>query len=258
VPRSSASVTVIPACSALSRRTVMRRPIRQSRTRRLCRRPAGRFRTPRGSPAARVPTRRAVAQSMTMAAASCWAWRTRRRCRASARRWARRCWRHRRDPFSPGSGARRAAAFGAAADPHGAGRKLSWGTAEAGRDRGDPTGLVSQRRLERHRKLADRPEVLQIIGGACRRHRGRGLPVARPGPDHPQHRARLRLAGNQPGRHRARRPPILLDATIVPLEQLAHQRAFAVGPADPGPLGRDARAGPQRPVDAHPHGAELA
>jgi hypothetical protein len=68
--------------------------------------------TPRGSPTARVPARRA-AQPITMLAASCWAWRTRRRCRASASRCARRCWRH--PPGSGLAGSGRAAGGGAAA-----------------------------------------------------------------------------------------------------------------------------------------------
>jgi hypothetical protein len=50
VPRSSTSVTAMPAAPALSRRTLIRWPRRQSRTRWLCRRPAFRSRTPRGSP----------------------------------------------------------------------------------------------------------------------------------------------------------------------------------------------------------------
>ncbi len=102
-------VTVIPACWALSARALIRWPRRQSRVRRLCRRPAGMASTPRGSPTARVLTRQAAAQVITVWAASCWASRTRRRCRASASRWRRRCCRHRRDPFCPGAGARRAA-----------------------------------------------------------------------------------------------------------------------------------------------------
>ena len=110
VPRSSTSVTVMPAASALSARTEIRWPTRQSRVRWLCRRPARRLRTPRGSPTASVPTRLSTAHDTTCLAASCWACRTRRRCRASARPCARRCWRQRRDPRCPGLGARRAAA----------------------------------------------------------------------------------------------------------------------------------------------------
>ena len=55
VPRSSASITVIPATSALSDSAVIRCPIRQARTRWLCRRPVSRPSTPRGSPTASVP-----------------------------------------------------------------------------------------------------------------------------------------------------------------------------------------------------------
>jgi hypothetical protein len=110
VPRSSTSRTAIPAAAALSRKTAIRWPSRQSRVRWLCRCPAGRPRTPRGSPTARVPARCATAQFTTVLAASCWACRTRRACRASAARWRRRCARHRRDHRCPGFGARRAAA----------------------------------------------------------------------------------------------------------------------------------------------------
>ena len=48
VPRSSTRVRLIPAASALSFRTAIRWPMLQSRVRWLCRRPASRFRTPRG------------------------------------------------------------------------------------------------------------------------------------------------------------------------------------------------------------------
>jgi len=82
VPRSSTSVTVIPAVSALSARARIRWPIRQSRTRWLGLRPAFPARTPRGSPTARVPIRCCTAQLIRARAASCWAGRTRRRCRA--------------------------------------------------------------------------------------------------------------------------------------------------------------------------------
>ena len=109
-PRSSTSLTVIPAACALSRRARIKCPIRQARTRWLCRRPASRLRTPRGSPTASVPILPATAQPMTVLAASCWACRTRRWCRASAARWRRWCWRHRREPRCPGFGARRATA----------------------------------------------------------------------------------------------------------------------------------------------------
>ena len=57
VPRSSTRCTVIPAASALSDRARIRCPTRQSRVRWLCRRPALRSSTPRGSPTARVPIR---------------------------------------------------------------------------------------------------------------------------------------------------------------------------------------------------------
>jgi hypothetical protein len=110
VPRSSTSLTVIPAASALSTKTRIRYPTRQSRVRWLCRRPALRSRTPRGSPTASVPARCSTAQATTVLAASCWAWRTRRRCRAPACRCLRLCWRQRRDPRCPGLGARRAVA----------------------------------------------------------------------------------------------------------------------------------------------------
>jgi hypothetical protein len=104
VARSSTRATVIPAASALSDRIRMRRPTRQSRVRWLCRRPAFRCRTPRGSPTARVPVLRWMAQVMTCLAASCWAWATLRACRASAFRSLLRCLRHRRDPRGPGLG----------------------------------------------------------------------------------------------------------------------------------------------------------
>jgi hypothetical protein len=110
VPRSSARCTVIPAASALSDRARIRCPTRQSRVRWLCRRPDFRCSTPRGSPTARVPIRCSRAQMMTYSAASCWAWRTRRACRACVFRSLRRCLRHRRDPRCPGFGARPAAA----------------------------------------------------------------------------------------------------------------------------------------------------
>src|SRR5690242_4243917 len=87
VPRSSVNTKVIPAASALSLSATIRWPIRQSLVRWLCRRPALSLSTPRGSPAARVPIRLATAHAMTVVAASCWAWRTRRRCRASTKRW---------------------------------------------------------------------------------------------------------------------------------------------------------------------------
>ena len=111
VPRSSASKTVIPAASALSLRARIRWPTRQSRVRRLWRRPASSFRTPRGSPTASVPTRcsrrpahhglggfvlgladppQVPGLGLPLAAL--------RYCR------------HRRDPRCPGLGARRAAA----------------------------------------------------------------------------------------------------------------------------------------------------
>ncbi len=67
-------------------RARIRCPTRQSLVRWLCRRPAPRLRTPRGSPTASVPTLCSTAQDTTVLAASCWAWRTRRRCRASAAR----------------------------------------------------------------------------------------------------------------------------------------------------------------------------
>jgi hypothetical protein len=110
VPRSSTRSTLIAAASALSDRARIRCPTRQSRVRWLCLRPALRVSTPRGSPTARVPTRCSTAQAMTWLAASCWAWRTRRACRAAAVRSLRRCWRQRRDPRCPGLGARAAAA----------------------------------------------------------------------------------------------------------------------------------------------------
>ena len=110
VPRSSVTLTVIPAASALSRSTDIRCLIRQSRSRLPCTRPAASRRTPRGSPAISVPARCFTAQSTTDLAASCWAWRTRRAWRAPAACWRRRCCRHRRDPRCPGFGARRAAA----------------------------------------------------------------------------------------------------------------------------------------------------
>ena len=84
VPRSSTRCTVIPAAWALSDRTRIRCPTRQSRVLWLCRRPAFRCRTPRGSPTARVPILCRIAQVMTSLAASCWACVTRRACRASA------------------------------------------------------------------------------------------------------------------------------------------------------------------------------
>jgi hypothetical protein len=110
VPRSPARCTVIPAASALPGRARIRCPIRQSRVRWLWRRPALRFRTPRGSPTAKVPIRLSRAQLMTSFAASCRACRTRRACRAAAFFSLRRCLRHRREPRCPGFGARAAAA----------------------------------------------------------------------------------------------------------------------------------------------------
>ena len=68
VPRSSMSVTVIPAACALSDRARIRCPTRQARTRWLCRRPASRPSTPRGSPTASVPIRCCTAQPMTVLA----------------------------------------------------------------------------------------------------------------------------------------------------------------------------------------------
>jgi len=70
VPRSSTSSTVIPAASALSARAEIRRPTRQSRVRWLCRRPAFRCRTPRGSPTAGTtnPGGRTPLKGLT----SCW------------------------------------------------------------------------------------------------------------------------------------------------------------------------------------------
>ncbi|SCL38310.1 hypothetical protein GA0070624_6171 [Micromonospora rhizosphaerae] len=78
VPRSSTSRTVMPARVALSVRTCTSRPICHCRSRRLCRRPAGRSSTPRGSPTCSTPTRWRTAQETTVAAAWCWAWRIRR------------------------------------------------------------------------------------------------------------------------------------------------------------------------------------
>ena len=109
VPRSSTSTKSIPAASALSLRARIRCPTRQSRVRWLCRRPALRSSTPRGSPTASVPTR---------------APRPRRRRLGGlvlgladpppvpglGHALARRYFRHRRDPRCPGFGARRAAA----------------------------------------------------------------------------------------------------------------------------------------------------
>ena len=100
-PARRPGARVIPAASALSDRAGIRCPTRQSRVRWLCRRPALRSSTPRGSPTARVPIRCPTAQVMTSLAASCWACRTRRgggprpsaRCGGAAR--------HRRDPRCP-------------------------------------------------------------------------------------------------------------------------------------------------------------
>jgi hypothetical protein len=69
VPRSSTKVTVIPLACALSDRARISCPTRQERTRWLCRRPASRPSTPRGSPTASVPTRCPTAQPMTILAA---------------------------------------------------------------------------------------------------------------------------------------------------------------------------------------------
>jgi hypothetical protein len=87
VPRSSSMLTRIPACSALSRSAPSRWVRRRCRSRQFCTRPASRSVMPVGSPTTKVPTRWAIAKAMTWRAAWWWAWWTRRRWRASARRW---------------------------------------------------------------------------------------------------------------------------------------------------------------------------
>ena len=66
VPRSSTSRTMIPAASALSDKARIRCPIRHARVRWLCRTPAARSKTPRGSPTASVPIRLGAAQPTTV------------------------------------------------------------------------------------------------------------------------------------------------------------------------------------------------
>jgi hypothetical protein len=106
VPRSSTRTTLMPASWALSASAPSRWVRRQVlATRRFWRRPEWRWAMPLGSPTTKVPTPCAPAQAMTSVAASWCIWCTRRRCLASALRWAARSLRHRREPRWPRRGA---------------------------------------------------------------------------------------------------------------------------------------------------------
>ena len=86
VPRSSTRTIRMPTTAALSMSAPIRWVRRQAWSRQFCFLPRSAWVMPWGSPTTRVPTRCSIAQSMTVFAASWWACRTRRRCRASARR----------------------------------------------------------------------------------------------------------------------------------------------------------------------------
>ncbi len=142
----------------------MARPSCHWRSRRWWWRPAGTSRTPRGAPTVRVPIRCWTAQAMTVVAASCWAWRMRRR-RPSTSRARRRVFRQRREPCCPGC---RGAGCGGPAARLGVGQMhaVFGPQGPPGHQQGLPVGAG-------HRVRVDDPEVDAGHPGRVRRLPGR-------------------------------------------------------------------------------------